>query len=300
MSKSYSRGIIIIIISAIMFGINPAFSLMLRSGGMGLPSSLLFRFIIGVFFYFLLLAKRKKLSDLKIERGTIKELIIAGIFFFTMALTLLASYVYIPSGLSTVIHYSYPMIVMILAVIIGQQKLNFYIIISLILAGIAVVLISLPDSHIVLDPRGIILSIISSLAISIYIILLNQKKLKQLNSFVIVFYIALFFTIVIISWIAIDFFNGKSATELFGVITPIVVIGGIGFGSCCAIGVLLFAIGVKAIGGAVAGAVSTLEPLTAVLVGTILFKEPIPSTFIIASVAIIGSTILLSLKGENS
>jgi drug/metabolite transporter (DMT)-like permease len=267
---------------------------------MVLPFSLLFRFIIGLVFYFLLLVKRKKLSALIIERETIKELLIAGIFFFIMALTLLASYAYIPSGLSTVIHYSYPMIVMILAVIIGQQKLNFYIIISLILASIAVVLISLPDSHVILDPRGIILSIISSLAISLYIILLNQKKLKQLNSFVIVFYIALLFTIVIIAWLAIDFLNGKSSTEIFGVITPLVVIGGIGFGACCAVGVLLFAIGVKAIGGAVAGAVSTLEPLTAVLVGTILFKEPLPSTFIIASIAIIGSTILLSLKGENS
>lgn len=299
MSKSYLHGIIIVVISAIMFGINPAFSVMLRSGGMDLPMSLLFRFIIAAIFYFVLLFKRKELIDLKIDRATIKALLIAGVFFFIMALTLLASYAFIPSGLSTVIHFSYPLIVMVFAIILGQQKLNPYIIISLILASIAVSLISLTDSNIVLDYRGILLSLVSSIAVSTYVILLNQKELKQLNSFVIVFYIALLFTLVIIAWIVIEYLNGKALNEIFGVISISVLIGGLGFGSCCAIGVLLFAIGVKSIGGAVAGAVSTLEPLTAVLVGTIFFEEPLPATFTIAGIAIIFSTILLSLKGET-
>lgn len=299
MSKSYLQGIIIVVISAIMFGINPAFSVMLRSGGMDLPTSLLFRFIIAAVFYFLLLVKRKELSDLIIDKATIKALLISGFFFFMMALTLLASYSYIPSGLSTVIHYSYPIMVMIFAVILGQQQLNKYIVISLLLAFTAVVLISIPDSNIKLDSRGIILSLLSAIAICVYVILLNQKELKQLNSYVIVFYIALLFTLVIIAWICIEFLNGKPSNQIFGIITPYVIFGGIGFGSCCAIGVLLFAIGVKSIGGAIAGAVSTLEPLTAVVVGTIMFKEPLPSTFAIASIAIIGSTILLSLKGEK-
>ncbi len=300
MSKSYSKGIIIVVISAIMFGINPAFSLMLRSGGMDLPTSLLFRFIISAAFYFFLLVKRGELPDLKIDGSTIKALVISGFFFFTMALTLLASYAYIPSGLSTVIHFSYPMIVMVFAVILGQEKLNPYIIISLVLALFAVALISVPDKNIVLDYRGIILSVISAIAVSTYVLLLNQKELKALNSFVIVFYIALFFTLVIISWIVIEAINGKTSLEIFGIISPTVLIGGIGFGVCCAVGVLLFAIGVKSIGGAVAGAVSTLEPLSAVLVGTLLFNEPLPSTFVIAGIAIIGSTILLSLKGEST
>jgi drug/metabolite transporter (DMT)-like permease len=283
-----------------MFGINPAFSLMLRSGGMDLPTSLLFRFIISAAFYFFLLVKRGELPDLKIDGSTIKALVISGFFFFTMALTLLASYAYIPSGLSTVIHFSYPMIVMVFAVILGQEKLNPYIIISLVLALFAVALISVPDKNIVLDYRGIILSVISAIAVSTYVLLLNQKELKALNSFVIVFYIALFFTLVIISWIVIEAINGKTSLEIFGIISPTVLIGGIGFGVCCAVGVLLFAIGVKSIGGAVAGAVSTLEPLSAVLVGTLLFNEPLPSTFVIAGIAIIGSTILLSLKGEST
>ena len=300
MSKSYTKGIIIVVISAIMFGINPAFSLMLRSGGMDLPTSLLFRFIISAAFYFFLLVKRGELPDLKIDGSTIKALVISGFFFFTMALTLLASYAYIPSGLSTVIHFSYPMIVMVFAVILGQEKLNPYIIISLVLALFAVALISVPDKNIVLDYRGIILSVISAIAVSTYVLLLNQKELKALNSFVIVFYIALFFTLVIIAWIIIEAINGKTSFEIFGVISPTVLIGGFGFGVCCAVGVLLFAIGVKSIGGAVAGAVSTLEPLSAVLVGTLLFNEPLPSTFVIAGIAIIASTILLSLKGESN
>jgi drug/metabolite transporter (DMT)-like permease len=296
----YRKGMILIIISAIMFGINPAFSVMMRSGGMSLPVSILSRFIISSIIYFLMIAKRGELKLLKLKPSTRLALVFAGIFFFTMALTLLASYQFIPSGLATVIHFSYPAMVMVMAVIFGQQKISSVVIIGIVLSLFAVGLISYPSEVIVYNKIGIILAVISAIAISIYVILLNQKGLKDLNSLVMVFYIALIFSLVIIAWIVSDFIGGKTSFEMFGDITKEVIIGALGFGGCCAIGVLLFAIGVKSVGGAIAGAVSTLEPLTAVFAGTLFFNEPLPSTFVIAGICIIGSTILLSLKGETA
>lgn len=299
MSSSYKKGIILIIISAIMFGINPAFSVMLRSGGMNLPASLLSRFLISAILYFFILVKRGQLNDLRIMDSTKVSLLVAGLFFFFMALTLLASYAYIPSGLATVIHFTYPALVMLLAVILKQQKPSVAVVVGVVLSLLAVALISYPSGDVRLNSTGILLAAVSAISISIYVILLNQEGLKDINSLVIVYYIAVFFSLLIIAWIAGEIIGAKTSREIFGNITLEVVIGGLGFGLSCAVGVLLFAIGVKSVGGAIAGAVSTLEPLTAVVVGTLFFKEPLPSTFIIAGIFIIGATILLSLKGET-
>ncbi len=299
MSSSYKKGIILIIISAIMFGINPAFSVMLRSGGMNLPASLLSRFLISAILYFFILVKRGQLNDLRIMDSTKVSLLVAGLFFFFMALTLLASYAYIPSGLATVIHFTYPALVMLLAVILKQQKPSVAVVVGVVLSLLAVALISYPSGDVRLNSTGILLAAVSAISISLYVILLNQEGLKDINSLVIVYYIAVFFSLLIIAWIAGEIIGAKTSREIFGNITLEVVIGGLGFGLSCAVGVLLFAIGVKSVGGAIAGAVSTLEPLTAVVVGTLVFKEPLPSTFIIAGIFIIGATILLSLKGET-
>ncbi|MGH4038766.1 MAG: DMT family transporter [Sphaerochaeta sp.] len=299
MSSSYKKGIILIIISAIMFGINPAFSVMLRSGGMNLPASLLSRFLISAILYFFILVKRGQLNDLRIMDSTKVSLLVAGLFFFFMALTLLASYAYIPSGLATVIHFTYPALVMLLAVILKQQKPSVAVVVGVVLSLLAVALISYPSGDVRLNSTGILLAAVSAISISLYVILLNQEDLKDINSLVIVYYIAVFFSLLIIAWIAGEIIGAKTSREIFGNITLEVVIGGLGFGLSCAVGVLLFAIGVKSVGGAIAGAVSTLEPLTAVVVGTLFFNEPLPSTFIIAGIFIIGATILLSLKGET-
>jgi len=299
MSSSYKKGIILIIISAIMFGINPAFSVMLRSGGMNLPASLLSRFLLSAIIYFFILVKRGQLKDLKIMDSTKVSLLVAGLFFFFMALTLLASYAYIPSGLATVIHFTYPALVMLLAIISKQQKPSIAVVVGVVLSLIAVALISYPTGDVRLNSTGILLAAVSAIAISIYVILLNQEGLKDINSLVIVYYIAVFFSLLIIAWMAGEIIGAKTSRDVFGEISLEVIIGALGFGVSCAVGVLLFAIGVKLVGGAIAGAVSTLEPLTAVVVGTLVFKEPLPSTFIIAGIFIIGATILLSLKGET-
>ncbi|MFA6865231.1 MAG: DMT family transporter [Sphaerochaetaceae bacterium] len=299
MSSSYKKGIILIIISAIMFGINPAFSVMLRSGGMNLPASLLSRFLLSAIIYFFMLVKRGQLKDLKIMDSTKVSLLVAGLFFFFMALTLLASYAYIPSGLATVIHFTYPALVMLLAIISKQQKPSIAVVVGVVLSLIAVALISYPTGDVRLNSTGILLAAVSAIAISIYVILLNQEGLKDINSLVIVYYIAVFFSLLIIAWMAGEIIGAKTSRDVFGEISLEVIIGALGFGVSCAVGVLLFAIGVKLVGGAIAGAVSTLEPLTAVVVGTLVFKEPLPSTFIIAGIFIIGTTILLSLKGET-
>lgn len=298
-TAAYLKGILLIIISAIMFGINPAFSVMMRSGGMNLHVSILTRFVISAIIYFIIIAKRGELHLLKISKSSAKSLIVAGIFFFVMALTLLASYQFIPSGLATVIHFSYPAMVVILAVALKQQKPTIVVIIGIVLSLFAVGMISFPSSDVTYNKIGITLAILSAIAISIYVILLNQEGLKSLNSLVIVFYIAAIFTLAIIVWIIVDLSGVDTLSSMFKKINLEVVIGAIGFGVCCAVGVLLFAIGVKTVGGAIAGAVSTLEPLTAVIVGTVFFNEPLPSNFILACAFIFGATILLSLRGET-
>ena len=115
-----------------------------------------------------------------------------------MALTLLASYAFIPSGLATVIHFTYPALVMLFAILLNQMKPSFVVLIGVILSLIAVSIISYPSGDVVLNSTGIILAVISAIAVSIYVILLNQKGLNDINSLVIVFYIAMFFSLIIV------------------------------------------------------------------------------------------------------
>ena len=289
------KGVALTTISAIMFGTMPLFAIMLRSGGMYLIPSIATRFCIGTLFYgFLILVKGKK-KGLRLKKRVFFRLIITALLFSSTSLFLFISYARIPSGLATVIHFTYPVIITIFSVKAGRDRLTSFLLVAILCSFCGILLVTDPFNA-QFDIWGVVSAFVSAIVFALYTFLINDNDLKQIDNTAFVFYNSGISFIVLLIITFIQILSGTSTSQLLGTFSFKVLYGMLGTGIFCAVAVAFFAIGVKDIGGPVGGALSAFEPLTAVLIGVLFFKETVAPYFGLGVILILSSTLILSFS----
>ncbi|MFA7107621.1 MAG: DMT family transporter [Sphaerochaetaceae bacterium] len=289
------KGVILTTVSAVMFGFMPLFAIMLRSGGMYLIPSIALRFCLGTLFYGFLLLVSGKIKELHLKKGVPLRLIITALLFCSTSFFLFISYARIPSGLATVIHFTYPVIITIFSVKAGRDRLTPFLLIAIVCSFCGILLVTDPfNAH--FDLWGVVSAFVSAIVFALYTFLINDEDLKQIDNITFVFYNSGISCVVLLFISTIQLISGISVSQLFGTFSYQVLYGMLGTGLFCAVAVAFFAIGVKDIGGPVGGALSAFEPLTAVIIGVLFFKETIPAQFGFGIILILSSTLILSLK----
>ena len=293
MNDTKLKGILLTVGSAIMFGCMPTFVTYLRSGNMGISTALTIRFGEGALLYFIFLLVFKKLFLLRINKKVILKLILTSFFFCMTSLLLFYSYTRISSGTTTVIHFIYPILVTIISIKNGRDKLSVALVITIVCSFFGIILISDPFKA-NLDLVGVTTAFLSAVAFALYTYMVNDEELKKIDNTVFVFYTSTISTIISFTFIIVNLLLGTSTMVILGEFSGKVLIGALGVGLFCGIGVIFFAKGVKYIGGPIGGALSAFEPLTAVILGCLLFSETITIKLILGGIFILGSTLLLS------
>ena len=102
------KGLIYGVISSATFGLIPLFALPAIRNGIGVDSVMFYRFGISALVLGLWLVIRR--YDLRISGRELFTLAGLGIFYAMTALLLTTSYLYIPSGIATTIHFLYPVL----------------------------------------------------------------------------------------------------------------------------------------------------------------------------------------------
>lgn len=284
------KGIIYTMISAITFGVMPILARFAYDAGVNAFTLVFFRSFFAIFMLLIYLIIKK--VDLKINKNQIKTLIILGILGFTLTtLTLFMSYNYISVGLATTLHFTYPVVVTVISIILFKEKVYSSKIFALIISVVGIYLLIENDSC-NLSMKGVFLALISGVFYSYYLLGVAHSKIKTLNCFVLTFYLSivssifLFITGTFSGQLSFNFSaNAWWLSIIISFLTSIVA-------------VIALQIGIKTIGASTASILSTFEPIVGILLGVLILNEGITIKSIIGCTFVIFSVIILTL-GEK-
>ena len=282
-----TKGVVLAIISAICYGMNPLGALFLYEEGLNVNSVIFYRFIFASILLAIFMLIKKDSFYLKFKEIILLALL--GLLFGISAISLFNSFLYMDAGLASTVLFIYPIFVAIIMALFFKEKNSIITILSIIFAFLGVVLLYESDGANVSN-FGIFLVIVSSLCYAIYIVIINQYL--KMSALKVTFYSMLFCTITILIHSFFDSslnimplinFNMWFYT-LFLALVPTIIS-------------LLFLIkAIQLIGSTSASILGALEPLTAVLIGVYVFNEKITFWLVIGIVFILFGVLLIVLK----
>lgn len=286
------RGIIYALISSITFGLLPFFSIPVKAQGMSSETLMFYRFLFSIIIYGLYLLFRK--ANFRISKKNIRDIIlIGGAGYGLTGLTLVSSYDYIPSGIGTTIGFQFPVMISIFMWLFYKERLQRSIYISLALSLLGVFLLSYSPEHGMVSGYGIFLLTITNLMYSMYIIGVNKSSMKDIDSSVLTFYVI---TISMILCLGLSLIRGTLIP-----IPSIEAAGSILFMSLLStiVANLTLILAIKSIGSTITALLSPLEPVTAIIIGIIVFNENINIQIFTGVIIIILAVILIVLNQKR-
>lgn len=287
----YGTGVALTLLSSSFFGLMGLFNKIAGEGGLGLYERITLRFLVSALILALVLKLQGK--SLAIPKHlTLKLLVASSLFFGGTSFLLFLSYAYIPTSLTTTLHFIYPLLVLILAMTFdryrptGRQKWGTLL--SLVGLYLAVRPSTASSANQLL---GITLALGSALTFCLYVRFLNNDEVKSLDNTLLMFHILLSAGA---AW-ALPTLVHLGTTEHLPIVWAKAVGGIAGLSVLSTVlGCSFFSLGIRTIGSEKASILSVFEPVTAIVAGVLILGERLPSTFSLGSVLIILGSYLVS------
>lgn len=286
-----SKGLLLVLLSGICTGMAPLFSKVAMSEGFSAFTLLYARVLFSVPILYLIVRSRGPLP--KLRRDQLKPaLLLSGAFTLTLG-TLISSYNLIPSGVAMTFHFSYPIFVVILAYLVFRQKPTKVQLLCIFLAIAGVVLMQNASGG--LQPFGVALAIFSGVCYATYLLTMKKSSLSELHPFVMNFYLHAVGILLISIFLPVQ--KGfPVASSLLG--------WGAALGVAAIVSVLAMTLlqsGMKSTSAQSAAILTTLEPVTSVILGVLVFQEVLTFRTLIGLALVLGSVVILSLaRGQKS
>lgn len=283
------------IIAGVSYGTNPLFAKPLLESGVPVLVMLFFRYGISA----LLLAgwMLLKREPFRVKGRELSLLAVLGLLFACSSLFLFISYEFIPSGLATTLVYLYPVFVALIMVLLRfYPSWQTWVSIAATFGGI--LLLSQPSGAAQIKPLGILLAVGSALSYAFYLVIVNRsKRIKHVSEHTLTLYALLTGTALFASLRAVQ---GGSFIE--GVNCPGDRANLIGLALVpTMISMLTLAISSRLIGPTKTSVLGVFEPLTAILIGTFLFGEPLTMKMGLGIAVCVAAVLFMILKpGKQS
>lgn len=280
------KGYVYSILSAVIYGCMPLMAKHIYASGVNSISLVFFRNLFAIPLVALLAFRQNK--SFAIPKKAIPQIaVIAIIGCCVTPVLLLSSYNYMASSVATVFHFIYPAVVVLIGILFLKQKANFKTIFCVALCVFGLCLFYTPGEPI--DIRGVLLSIISGITCAIYICFLSIFKYKEIPLFLFTFYV------IVISSITLFFFciftnTLTLPTNLLSWLLCILFANLITAGA-----VALLQAGTFIIGGERASILSTLEPITSIILGLLFLGEGITFVTAFGALLVILASILIAI-----
>lgn len=286
MLKKYT-GYLAVIISGIVFGCMPLLAKVVFSNGGNAINLVFWRFFIAIFPLYIIIKRNKNIS-LELTKMEIKQIIILGIIGYSgTAVTLFLSYNYITTGMATTLHFVYPVFVILGYALFYKEKINVVKFISVILCTVGIFM--LYDGNASISILGIFLAFLSGITYAFYVLYIDKSGLKSMNPIKLTMYLSLVgsFVMLLFSIVTGNFTIGLNPIGwIFTFILAVVVALG---------AVTLLSVGIKLIGPQSSSILSTLEPITSVIIGSVVFGEKLGARGIIACSLILIAVVIIAI-----
>ena len=281
------------IITGITYGLNPLFGVPLMKNGAAIESILFFRYAIAVLFLglFLLLSKQ----SFKISRKEAGVLLVLGLLYTSSSIFLFEAYNYIASGLATTIIFLYPVLVAIIMVFLKVVP-SWPVWLSIILTFAGVVIMTQSDSTHTINPIGVILSLGSALVYALFIVIINRSKtISNISNSLLTFYALTVGAIIFLGKIIIsdiDITAGINHNMAWMNLVGLALLPTV-------VSTATLAIATRNIGATKASVLGVLEPITAILIGTIVFGEALTTNIIVGILLSIAAITFMIAKTKR-
>lgn len=278
------------IITGITYGLNPLFGMPLMNKGVSIESILFFRYSIAVLLLGLyLLVSRQSFRVTGKQAGV---LLVLGLLYTSSSVFLFAAYNYIASGLATTLIFLYPVLVAIIMVFLKVVP-SWPVWLAIIATFAGVVIMTIGGDEIVINPRGVLLSLGSAFVYALFIVIINRSKaIANVSNTLLTFYALSVGAIVFLSKIL---FSNTGITS--GISSCVDWLNLVGLALLPTIvSTSTLAVATRNIGATKASVLGVFEPITAILIGTFMFGEPLSSSIIIGiMMSIIAVTFMIYL-----
>ena len=278
------------IITGITYGLNPLFAKPLMNAGASTEAILLFRYGIAVILLgaYLLLKKENFRITLK-QAGVLLSL---GLLYTASSTFLFEAYKYIASGLATTLVFLFPAMVAIIMVFLKVVP-SWPVWLSIAATFAGVMIMTGGTGTETVNPLGVWFSIASAFVYALFIVIINKSKvISSIPNSLLTFYALLTGTF---------FFIGRclfSGADLMAGID-----GGMAWCNLIGLAVLptivstaSLAVATRNIGATKASVLGVFEPITAILVGTMVFGEALTPNIIAGIlISIVAVTFMIML-----
>ena len=278
------------IITGITYGLNPLFAKPLMNAGASTEAILLFRYGIAVILLgaYLLLKKENFRITLK-QAGVLLSL---GLLYTASSTFLFEAYKYIASGLATTLVFLFPAMVAIIMVFLKVvPSWPVWLSIAATFAGVMIMTGGAGTETV--NPVGVWFSIASAFVYALFIVIINRSKvISSIPNSLLTFYALLTGTFF---FIGRCLFSGADLTAGLD--------GGMAWCNLIGLAVLptivstaSLAVATRNIGATKASVLGVFEPITAILVGTLVFGEALTPNIIAGIlISIVAVTFMIML-----
>ena len=272
------------------FGLLPLFTLPVMGEGLTTFSILSYRMLFAsILVAVLMLIGRVSFAT------NLKELrwfAVLGFLYYGSAALLFQAYGGMASGLATTLHFMYPVSVTVIMALVYKQRPSLVTICAIILSLIGVALLCLRESSTgVSSLLSVFLVLLSGVCYAVYLVLVSTVKcINQQNSQKLTFYVLMFsgafFMLSTLQGGGLQIIPSASAgINLLLMATLPTLLSN-----------LALVRSVKSIGSTLTSVLGAMEPLTAIIVGILVFDESLRGLMVVGIILILVSVSLIVLS----
>ena len=259
------KGFLYGVATSVTFGLIPLFTLPLMRAGMETDSILFYRFATATVALGLMMVAKKE--GFGLPWRDVPIVVVLAVLYMGSAQFLLYGYEVMGAGVATTLHFTYPVFVTLLMLVLFRERASWVTWMAVVLAICGVARLSLNGAELRLPLMGVAVILLSAVAYASYIIMVNKSRVRDVHSRKLAFYVFLFTTVMFAvknaagdgvqplpdAWAAVNVVMLAVAPTVISNIT------------------LLLA--VRNIGGTLTSILGALEPVTAVCIGALVFGE---------------------------
>lgn len=278
------------IITGITYGLNPLFAVPLMNNGASIESILFFRYTFAVVLLASFLILTRQSFRITVRQAGV--LLALGLLYTSSSIFLFEAYNYIASGLATTLIFLYPVLVAIIMVFLRVVP-SWPVWLSIAATFGGVIIMTQGSGGDSLNPIGVALSLGSALVYALFIVIINRSKaIAQISNTLLTFYSLTVGAIVFLGKISFSdapisagITTGGDWLNLAGLaLLPTIV------------STATLAIATRNIGATKASVLGVFEPITAILIGTLMFGEPLTTNILLGiGIAIVAVTFMISV-----
>ncbi len=278
------------IITGITYGLNPLFAVPLMNNGASIESILFFRYSFAVVLLAAFLVFTKQ--SFRITARQAGVLLTLGLLYTSSSIFLFEAYNYIASGLATTLIFLYPVLVAIIMVFLRVVP-SWPVWLSIAATFGGVIIMTQGSGGDSINPLGVVLSLGSALVYALFIVIINRSKaIAQISNTLLTFY-----TLTVGSVVFLGIITFSDTAISAGISTSGDWLNLVGLALLPTIvSTATLAVATRNIGATKASVLGVFEPITAILVGTLMFGEPLTTNILLGiGIAVVAVTFMISV-----